>query len=63
MYFHTRLVRPCQRSTLPEHVPSETQVYQVHGPQWCPRQLEQLFADRVLGNLRGTQGIVNFRER
>jgi len=71
---HPRLVRPGQRSTLPEHMPPEAQAYRMQGPQWCLRQaeqvgpachalIEQLFADRVLDNLRGAQGIVNFRKR
>ena len=71
---HPRLVQPGQRSTLPEHMPPEAQAYQMQGPQWCLCQaqqvgpachalIEQLFADRVLDNLRGAQGIVNFRKR
>jgi len=71
---HPRLVRPGQRSTVPEHLPPEAQAYRMQGPQWCLRQaeqvgpachalIEQLFADRVLDNLRGAQGIVHFRKR
>jgi len=71
---HPRLVRPGQRATVPEHMPPEAQAYRMQDPQWCLRQAEQvgpachalidqLFADRVLDNLRGAQGIVNFRKR
>ena len=71
---HPRLVQPGQRSTLAEHMPPEAQAYQMQGPQWCLRQaeaigpachalVEQLFAARVLDNLRGAQGIVHFRKR
>ena len=71
---HPRLVRPGQRATVPEHLPPEAQAYRMQGPQWCLRQAEQvgpachalidqLFADRVLDNLRAAQGIVHFRKR
>ena len=71
---HPRLFRPGQRSTLPEHRPPEAQAYAMRDPQWCLRQaerlgpachalIEQLFADRVLDNLRAAQGIVNLSKR
>ena len=71
---HPRLARPGQRSTVAEHLPPEAQAYRMQGPQWCLQQaaqvgpachalIEQLFADRVLDNLRAAQGIVNFRKR
>lgn len=71
---HPRLCQPGQRSTLPGHMPPEALAYSMQDPQWCLRQakaigpachalIEQLFADRVLDNLRGAQGIVNFRKR
>jgi transposase len=71
---HPRLLRAGQRATVAEHLPPEAQAYSMQGPQWCLRQAEQigpachalidqLFADRVLDNLRAAQGIVGFRKR
>ena len=64
---HSRLFRPGSRSTVPQHMPPEAQAYTMKDPQWCLRQaeqigpachalIEQLFADRVLDNLRAAQG-------
>jgi hypothetical protein len=52
-----------------EHLPPEAIAYKMQDPQWCLRQAEsvgpechrliqQLFADRVLDNLRAAQGII-----
>ncbi len=71
---HGRLFRPGSRSTVPEHMPPEAQAYAMKDPQWCLRQaekigpachslIEQLFADRVLDNLRAAQGVVGFKKR
>lgn len=66
---HPRLRRPGTRSTVDEHLPPEAIAYKMQDPQWCLRQAEsigpdchrliqQLFADRVLDNLRAAQGII-----
>lgn len=71
---HPRLSRPGSRSTLPEHLPPETQAYLMRDPQWCLKQaravgpachtlVEALFSDRVLDNLRAAQGIIRLGER
>ena len=72
---HARLFRPGSRSTVPEHMPPEAQAYAMRDPQWCLRHqaekigpachalIEQLFADRVLDNLRAAQGVVGFSKR
>jgi transposase len=71
---HTRLVGPGKRSTVPEHLPPEALAYSMQDPQWCLRQaeaigpachalIEQLFADRVLDNLRAAQGVIKLGER
>ena len=71
---HPRLFRPGQRSTLPEHLPPEALAYSMQDPQWCLRQaqrvgpachalIEQLFADRVLDNLRAAQGVIKLKKR
>ena len=71
---HSRLFRPGSRSTVPQHMPPEAQAYTMKDPQWCLRQaekigpachslIEQLFADRVLDNLRAAQGVVGFKKR
>ena len=71
---HSRLFRPGSRSTVPQHMPPEAQAYTMKDPQWCLRQaekigpachslIEQLFADRVLDNLRAAQRVVGFKKR
>jgi transposase len=66
---HPRLRKPGTRSTADEHLPPEAIAYKMQDPQWCLRQAEsigpdchrliqQLFADRVLDNLRAVQGII-----
>ena len=66
---HGRLFRPGSRSTVDEHLPPEALAYKMRDPQWCLRQAEaigphclrlirQLFAHRVLDNLRAAQGTI-----
>ena len=70
---HLRLFYPGQRATNPNHMPPEAQAYLQRDPQWCLRQantigpaclalLKQLFADRVLENLRAAQGVIALRK-
>lgn len=71
---HSRLRRPGQRSTVPEHLPPDALAYRMQDPQWrlreaaavgpfCLSLIETLFADRVLDHLRGAQGVIGFRKR
>jgi transposase len=71
---HARLHRPGARSTVDEHLPPEAIAYKMQDPQWCLRQaqavgpcckvlIETLFADRVLDNLRGAQGVVGMAKK
>ena len=66
---HPRLRKPGARSTVDEHLPPEAIAYKMQDPQWCLKQAEtigsdchrlirNLFADRVLDNLRAAQGII-----
>jgi transposase len=66
---HPRLTRPGTRSTVDDHLPPEALAYRLHDTHWCVQQaeqvgpachelLQQLFADRVLDNLRAAQGII-----
>ena len=66
---HPRLFRPGQRATVRDHMPPEALAHLLQDPQWCRRQaeaigpacqalIEHLFADRVLENLRGAQGLL-----
>lgn len=68
---HPRLSKPGAKSTIQDHLPPEAVAYLMHDPQWCLQQAEtvgtcchslikQLFAHRVLDNLRAAQGIVGF---
>ena len=68
---HPRLYKPGAKSTIQDHLPPEAVAYLMHDPQWCMKQAEaigpccdslikQLFAHRVLDNLRAAQGIVGF---
>lgn len=71
---HPRLRRAGARSTVPEHMPPEAQAYAMKDPQWCLHQakqvgpschvlIEQLFADKVLDNLRAAQGVIDLKKR
>lgn len=66
---HPHLKEAGKRSTVPGHQPPEALAYQMQDPSWCRQAaarigsacaalIEQLFADRVLDNLRAAQGIV-----
>lgn len=66
---HTKLPSPGQRTTLDGHLPPNAQAYLMQDPTWCREQacaigvhcstvIEQLFADKVLDNLRAAQGII-----
>jgi transposase len=66
---HPRLFQPGARATLDDHLPPEALAYKLRDPQWCLKQserigpachalIQQLFAHRVLDNLRAAQGIV-----
>lgn len=66
---HPRLLSPGKRSTIDEHYPPEAIAYKMQDPQWCLKQAEkvgpacqrlvrQLFAHRVLDNLRAAQGVI-----
>ncbi len=71
---HPRLTRPGSRSTVDDHLPPEALAYKRQNPAWCLEQagtvgvacqalIEQLFADRVLDNLRAAQGVIRLGER
>ena len=71
---HPRQRRPGARSTVAEHMPPEAQAYLMHDPQWCLQKaekigpmcqelVEQLFASRVLDNLRAAQGVLQLRKK
>ena len=66
---HPRLFRAGQRATIQDHMPPEALAHLLRDPQWCRRRaeaigpacqalIEHLFADRVLENLRGVQGLL-----
>jgi len=68
---HPRLHKLGAKSTIQDHLPPEAVAYLMHDPQWCLKQAEaigpcctslinQLFAHRVLDNLRAAQGVVGF---
>ncbi len=71
---HPRLTRPGSRSTVDDHLPPEALAYKRQNPPWCREQaekvgvacqalIEQLFADRVLDNLRAAQGVIRLGQR
>jgi transposase len=71
---HTRLQRPGSRATLDDHLPPEAIAWKMRDPQWCLKQSEkvgaachqlvqQLFADKVLENLRAVQGIIRLKDK
>lgn len=68
---HPRLHKPGAKSTIQDHLPPEAVAWLMHDPQWCLQQaqnigpcctslIKQLFAHRVLDNLRAAQGIIGF---
>jgi hypothetical protein len=71
---HPRQRRPGAKSTVAEHMPPEAQAYLMHDPQWCLQKAEkigpmclelvdQLFASRVLDNLRAAQGVLQLHKK
>jgi len=71
---HPRLTRPGSRSSVDDHMPPEALAYKRQNPPWCREQaekvgvacealIEQLFADRVLENLRAAQGVIRLGQR
>ena len=71
---HPRLKRPGLKSTVDEHLPPEALAYKMQDPQWCLKQaqaigdhchqlIRDLFADRVLDNLRAAQGIIGLGKK
>ena len=71
---HPRLKRPGHRSTVDDHMPPEALAYKLADPPWCLREAEavgprcralidQLFAHRVLDNLRAAQGVIRLGRR
>lgn len=71
---HPRLTRPGSRSTVDDHMPPEALAYKRQNPLWCREQaervgvacqalIEQLFAERVLDNLRAAQGVIRLGKR
>ena len=70
---HARTFTPGSRRTLDAHLPPNALAYQMRSPTWCQQQAErigeacntlvtQLFADRVLYNLRAVQGILGLEK-
>jgi transposase len=71
---HPRLRKPGMKSTVDEHLPPEALAYKMQDPQWCLKQakaigshchqfIRELFADRVLDNLRAAQGVVGLAKK
>ena len=71
---HPRQSRPGARSTSDDHLPPEAIAWKMRDPQWCLKQSEaigkhchqlvrQLFADRVLDNLRAVQGLIRLKDK
>ena len=71
---HPRLKKPGSKSTIDEHLPPEALAYKMQDPQWCLKQakeigshchqfIRELFADRVLDNLRAAQGVVGLKKK
>jgi transposase len=71
---HPRLRKPGEKSTIIDHLPPEAVAYLMQDPQWCLQQaevigpacralIEQLFAHRVLDNLRAAQGVVRLARK
>lgn len=70
---HPRLNIPGKRATVNDHLPPEAQAYLTQDHLWCREQairigcscgtlIEELFADRVLDNLRAAQGIIKLEK-
>lgn len=70
---HARTFTPGSRRTLDAHLPPNALAYKMRNPIWCREQakrigsdcqalVEQLFADRVLYNLRAVQGILALKK-
>ncbi len=71
---HSRLRRPGGKATVNEHLPPEARAYLMQTPQWCLEHAErigpmcrelvdQLFASRVLDNLRAAQGVLGLKKK
>jgi hypothetical protein len=71
---HPRLHKPGEKSTVIDHLPPEAVAYLMQDPQWCLKQaaqigpatlalIEQLFAHRVLDNLRAAQAVVRLAQK
>jgi transposase len=71
---HTRLFRAGSRTTLDDHLPPNATAWKMRDPQWCLKQsqtvgaachqlVQQLFADKVLENLRAVQGIIRLKDK
>lgn len=71
---HPRLKKPGLKSTVDDHMPPEALAYKMQDPQWCLKQAEgigpychqfirQLFANRVLDNLRAAQGVIGLSKK
>lgn len=71
---HPRLTRPGARATADDHMPPEALAWKMRDPQWCLTHssqigaachtlVRQLFADRVLDNLRAAQGVVGLKKK
>jgi len=71
---HPRLKKPGLKSTVDEHLPPEALAYKMQDPQWCLKQaravgshchqfIRDLFADRVLDNLRAAQGVIGLGKK
>jgi transposase len=71
---HPRLRRPGLKSTVAEHLPPEARAYLMRDPQWCLEQsarvgpmcrelVDQLFASKVLDNLRAAQGVLQLGKK
>jgi transposase len=71
---HSRLKRPGLKSTVDEHLPPEALAYKMQDSQWCLKQAQtigpcccrfvrELFANRVLDNLRAAQGVIGLGKK
>ena len=71
---HSRLKKPGLKSTVDEHLPPEALAYKMQDSQWCLKQAQaigpyccrfvrELFANRVLDNLRAAQGVIGLGKK
>lgn len=71
---HARQIRPGSKSTLADHLPPDAKAYIMHDPQWCLSQAEnvgiaclsfvdELFASKVLDNLRAAQATLRLKKK